>query len=807
MSALGSLVVKLALEYAEYSKGLDKSSQGALKFAQSAQRSFDTASAASGEFFGGVVKGAAAAVASYLSVSAVLGQLRTSIDRMDKIDEMSQKLSINASTLQEVAYAGQMSGLSLEDMAGSLKKLQVNMLESVTGGKEQAAVFKAMGIEVRDASGKLRESDAVMMDVADVFAGLEDGVLKTALAVKLFGKSGTEMVPLLNEGSAGIAKLRNEAKELGGVLDGEALKAAAEFNDQLDRMRTLSNSAFAGLAAASVSPLNDLIQRFIEARKQVDGFLGAIALTADITIDRTQGESYGDIINDANKKIQDLRTSINPLALLGDGGISKQIAAEQARKKVAQAMQAKLALEGSAGYESDAVSRRLKSEGADANAIAAALDTPAKTTAKVTDYERLTRAIAQKTAAEREQLELGRPLGEAERMLSQLYADRASGAIKLSQAELSSLEVSLKRLGVVERQNEAEKLYAEAQVKAEQRITTINDSTAAIRAEIDAYGMLPAEITNATIARLEEQAAMLKSFDGSQQQIDAIEREIAARKELSQWQGKQRVASMVANSSVAKIEVDRKDMLLLTEAFEAGKLTAEEYSDTVSARLGLVADSAKKTSDEMSEFMKQGARNMQDSMSNGFFDIMDGNFKSMGDSFRRTLMKMTADMAASQLNKQLFGADFGNSGKLGSDSWISKGISLIGSFFGGSTPTYNTGGFEGHSWGGDLLSAAGGMDIPAGSNPLTQLHEKEMVLPAEHADVIRSLASGGGAGGMKVSIYNSAQAEVEARPSADGMSLEVFISAIKNSIAEDISLGTGPVNSVLQSKFNLSPAV
>lgn len=42
-----------------------------------------------------------------------------------------------------------------------------------------------------------------------------------------------------------------------------------------------------------------------------------------------------------------------------------------------------------------------------------------------------------------------------------------------------------------------------------------------------------------------------------------------------------------------------------------------------------------------------------------------------------------------------------------------------------------------------LASAAGGFDIPAGVNPITQLHQKEMVLPAKHADVIRSLADGG----------------------------------------------------------------
>lgn len=51
-----------------------------------------------------------------------------------------------------------------------------------------------------------------------------------------------------------------------------------------------------------------------------------------------------------------------------------------------------------------------------------------------------------------------------------------------------------------------------------------------------------------------------------------------------------------------------------------------------------------------------------------------------------------------------------------------------------------------------IPSAAGGWDIPAGINPLTQLHENEMVLPAEHAQTIRDMAGGGGGGGETVII-------------------------------------------------------
>jgi hypothetical protein len=53
-----------------------------------------------------------------------------------------------------------------------------------------------------------------------------------------------------------------------------------------------------------------------------------------------------------------------------------------------------------------------------------------------------------------------------------------------------------------------------------------------------------------------------------------------------------------------------------------------------------------------------------------------------------------------------------------------------------------------------LASASGGFDIPAGVNPLTQLHEKEMVLPAHIAEPLRqNLAGGGGMGGDQVHVH------------------------------------------------------
>ncbi|MEC5213321.1 tape measure domain-containing protein [Polaromonas sp. CG_9.5] len=82
------------------------------------------------------------------------------------------------------------------------------------------------------------------------------------------------------------------------------------------------------------------------------------------------------------------------------------------------------------------------------------------------------------------------------------------------------------------------------------------------------------------------------------------------------------------------------------------------------------------------------------------------------------------------------------------------------------------------------VSAEGGYDIPAGKNPIAQLHEKEMVLPQAQADVIRGLASGGGAGGeMKLTIVNNTSAPI-------GQVTEQRISATERALIIQEAVGT-----------------
>lgn len=100
-------------------------------------------------------------------------------------------------------------------------------LESNSKGVSDALAF--LGISSVDAANKLRPTDQLMLEVADKFANMVDGAQKTALAIALFGKSGAELIPMLNQGSDALSKYN-------ASLTGEGAATASKFGDSLNKL-------------------------------------------------------------------------------------------------------------------------------------------------------------------------------------------------------------------------------------------------------------------------------------------------------------------------------------------------------------------------------------------------------------------------------------------------------------------------------------------------------------------------------------------------------------------------------------------
>lgn len=90
---------------------------------------------------------------------------------------------------------------------------------AIPTGKGMADMLYNLGIRTQDVDGKTRPLTDVIADLAEEFKNMPDGVEKTTLATNLFGRSGKDLIPLLNQGRDGIIEMGDEAEKLGLVLD------------------------------------------------------------------------------------------------------------------------------------------------------------------------------------------------------------------------------------------------------------------------------------------------------------------------------------------------------------------------------------------------------------------------------------------------------------------------------------------------------------------------------------------------------------------------------------------------------------
>lgn len=226
----------------------------------------------------GRLKGVAAAVAGAFALREVVNFGKEILDQADALAKQSGALGVSADELQGWQWAAKLSGSSAEEFTSAFTKFTRNVSEaSDSAGGPAAQAFKRLGVSIKDSSGHLGAPIDLLDGVVAGLQNIQDPAKRTAAVMDLFGKSGARLLPLFDEGVDGIAKLRQEVKDLGASFDSDFLQSAQEVNDNVDRLKL----AFTGLFVQGLGPLLpglvELSQGLVEVAKGGGGeFVSAL---------------------------------------------------------------------------------------------------------------------------------------------------------------------------------------------------------------------------------------------------------------------------------------------------------------------------------------------------------------------------------------------------------------------------------------------------------------------------------------------------------------------------------------------------
>lgn len=189
---------------------------------------------------------------------------KSTIDMSKTADDLltlSTQTGLTTEQLQEFEYASELVDVSTDTLHGSLVKLTNNMQTAATGTGSAAEAFKKLHVKVSDSSGKLKDNYEVFLKTIDALGKMKNETERDALAMDIFGRSATDLNPLIEAGSGRLKELAEQAHEVGYVTDNETWQSLGRLNDALEKLDKQGDAVKRSFAEA----LLPIITAFAEA--------------------------------------------------------------------------------------------------------------------------------------------------------------------------------------------------------------------------------------------------------------------------------------------------------------------------------------------------------------------------------------------------------------------------------------------------------------------------------------------------------------------------------------------------------------
>lgn len=490
------------------------------------------------------------------SVAYLASLVKQSVDAADRLNELKAITGVSVQTLSALRLAAANSGIDIERLAGGINKMQRAMIEARDGNVALATTFKALGVDI---NGGTKEA---LYAIAEAFETMPEGAQKTALAMQIFGKSGAELIPFLNNGAEGLREMEELAAKLGLTITDETAASADRFADVLgimgqqskglgnELMRQLlptleglsklwlDNAGAGGLMSEAVSVLVNVLKGFLITIVGAIGYAKAFgeSVMAIFAAMSAAGKAGGLVTADGRAAFTEALSKGFEQA-----GASAQATTERIRQ---------IALNEMPGLEGSTIK------------AAKALGDLGKQTRDAEAAQKAAQKVAEEFARAKQQL------SEKSREFIQAQALELAGGEKLTDAQKQMLAIgemlrdNYKKLTADERAQYTQKLltiaanadaidrrkaltkaldeYAKSSDKAaesQQRETDkLREKAAAIQEEIDKLGLTKSQQEAVIVRRYQNEAAALRELSAIMQlagegygaEYEAIQRRIAA---------------------------------------------------------------------------------------------------------------------------------------------------------------------------------------------------------------------------------------------------------------------------------------
>lgn len=195
----------------------------------------------------------------------------------DELNTMSKVTGISVENLQKYKAAADLVDVSVETIANSQKKMKQSMYSAQQGSGAAAEAYKTLGVAVVDANGDLRSQDEVFTEAIQALGQMENETERDALAMKIFGKSASDLNPLIEDNGETYKRVADifNKNEL-SLVDQETIDKANEFQDTIDEIKITGQAALSSIGMQLAGYLQPALEKIAGAIEKVFTWLSQL---------------------------------------------------------------------------------------------------------------------------------------------------------------------------------------------------------------------------------------------------------------------------------------------------------------------------------------------------------------------------------------------------------------------------------------------------------------------------------------------------------------------------------------------------
>jgi hypothetical protein len=629
------------------------------------QRDFNKATTSANKVAGkfkSIFKGLGLSLAAGLSVAALKSLVKNSIDAADAIAKGAAKANLATGTFQELTFALDKFDVSQEMAASGLSAFTKRLGEARAGTGALTTFLKKYDQALLDSMVSAESNEEALDMFMKALGGVKNDADRAALSAAAFSRSaGLGMASAFKDGGVALDAWRKKARALGIVIDDDLLKKAEDAKDQMAALGQVIQARTVVAVAELAPQISRLAESLAKSVPDIQAFAGFISDIAD--------------------KGFDAAAAIKQLDGDTGGWLSKL------KDNLPVVREWQMLIEAVGNSDEAAAAIRKLDDNTDGW-----LSTLKDNLPVIREWQMLLGAAG--IVPKQEPTTLYGPRGSAlnpNRTQGPPIGKPPAGPPPLSESAakvIKQLQFEKEQLG---RTTEQQRIYNELK-KAEEPINSAAGRT-----------------ISSLVVHLERQKTAQEAAKDA-----AIAHSAALEKQAEDSQ----LLAIRAAEIFESVKTPRERMMEGIAGLDVLDLDPETYRrafNQLGADFAATVVKMEEETTELSEFIKEAFHSMQNVASDFFFDVLEGNFTDLGDSFRKMVNRMLADWASVKMMGGLFGEDFGKTGELGG---------IIGGIFGGAR-------------------ALGG-PVMAGNAYLVGERGPELFMPQTSGNVVANNKLGGG---------------------------------------------------------------